>query len=188
LAHLHHALEPLRDYPELNHSDLLKSTLSWSLPESARCMHLPQAFVHLFSERISQLYPNLPTAPIHRNPTPDAFLFENGRLSGYAHFELTEINVRLFDPCYAATAILSETLGHLPDAVTDHWPEVLSAIVEGYDEISPLTPEEKAAIPYVVCAIQMICMAYFSSQAQYKSLTETNVDMTRRIIAWLFNC
>ena len=60
LARLHKALEPLSTFPELNHPDLLNKTLTWSLPESARCMQLPDSFVRDFTEQFSRLYPNFP--------------------------------------------------------------------------------------------------------------------------------
>lgn len=186
LARLHEALKPMNAFPELNRPDLLKSTLDWSLPAAARAMNLPDRFVQDFSAAFTQLFPQLPRTVIHRNPTPDAFLFEQETLTGYAHFEMAEINIRLFDVCYAATAILSETLGRLPDETVSRWPEVLNAITEGYGSVSPLSDAERSAIPYVVCAVQMVCVAFFSSQEQYRHLAEVNIEMTRRIIEWLF--
>ena len=185
LAQLHAAIHPLESLPELNRANLLENTLSWSLPETARTMNLPAAFVSRFTDAIRCLFPLLPSGPIHRNPTPDAFLFSGGQLTGYANFEMTEINIRLFDICYAATAILSETLGRLPDETVNCWPEVLQAIADGYDSVSPLTMEEKESIPYVVCAIQMICVAFFSSKEQFAELAKINIQMTQKIIDWL---
>ena len=185
LAHLHEAIRLLEQCPELSHANLLESTLTWSLPETARAMNLPASFVNTVSEALTRLIPLLPTSPIHRNPTPDAFLFTNGVLSGYSQFEMTEINIRLFDLCYAATAILSETLNRLSDEIIEKWPFVLSALIEGYDSVSPLTEAEKEAIPYIVLAVQMVCVAFFSSQQQFHQLAEINIQMTTLIIHWL---
>lgn len=185
LSRLHMALEPLQTLPELSRCDLLRTTLDWSLPAAARAMKLPDSFIRRFSEAITRLFPSLPVCPIHRNPTPDAFLFSGGQLTGYTHFDMTEINIRLFDICYAATAILSETLHRLPDETVNRWPEVLQAIANGYDSVSPLTAEEKEALPYAVCAIQMICTAFFSSKEQFAELAKINIQMTQKIIGWL---
>ena len=35
---------------------------------------------------------------------------------------------------------------------------------------------------YVICSIQMICIAYFDSQDKYKALARTNRDMLRFIV------
>ena len=185
LARLHRALEPLQTLPELNRANLLENTLSWSLPGTARAMNLPDSFVRRFSEAAARLFPRLPVCPIHRNPTPDAFLFTGGTLTGYAHFDMAEISIRLFDLCYSATAILSETLGRLPEEAVCQWPKVLQAIADGYGSVSPLTEEEREALPYVVCAVQMVCVAFFSSKEQFAELAKVNIEMTRRIIGWL---
>ena len=185
LARLHNALRPLQTLPELNRPNLLKSTLEWSLPKTAAAMHLSSSLTDRFSARFAHLFPYLPVTPIHRNPTPDAFLFDGTTFTGYAGFEMTEVNIRLFDVCYAATAILSETLGRVPDHVTDRWPSLLSKIIEGYDSVSPLTDAEHEAVPYVVCAIQMVCVAYFSGPEKFRQLAETNIQMTEKIIEWM---
>jgi len=185
LAHLHEAIRPLEQCPELSRANLLESTLNWSLPETARAMNLPPSFVEAFSSALTRLCPRLPVSPIHRNPTPDAFLFSGGVLSGYTQFEMTEINIRLFDLCYASTAILSETLDRLPEETVRRWPDVLSALIDGYHSVSLLTEEEKEAVPYIVCAVQMVCVAFFSSKEQFRRLAEINIRMTRQIIRWL---
>lgn len=67
---------------------------------------------------------------------------------------------RIFDPCYAATAILSATY---EDSVLDRdkWPEILRNIIAGYDAVVRLTEAERAAIPYMIYSIQMTCIAFF---------------------------
>ncbi len=185
LARLHKALQPLASMPEMNRPDLMRSTLDWSLPESARAMNLSSRFIGQYAEAVSRLFPALPTALIHRNPTPDAFLFESGEVSSYANFEMAEVNIRLFDVCYAATAVLSETLGRVSEAEISRWPDMLACIVQGYASVSALTPEEKESVRYVVLAVQLLCVAFFSSQEQFRPLAEVNMAMTRRIINWL---
>lgn len=58
---------------------------------------------------MDKLYPLLPKQLIHRDPNPSNIIVDYGEITGFLDFELTERNVRIFDPCYAATAILSET-------------------------------------------------------------------------------
>ena len=62
---------------------------------------------------------------------------------------------------------------------------MLQAIIGGYDSVSPLTAAEKESLPYVVCAVQMVCVAFFSSKEQFAELAKVNIEMTRRIIGWL---
>lgn len=93
-----------------------------------------------------------------------------------------EKNVRLFDPCYCATSILSQ----MSDNNYDDWLLVLAFILKGYDQKNPLTNVEKSAIFYVICSIQMICVAYFDDRDNddltYKKLAKSNREMLEFII------
>ena len=63
-------------------------------------------------------------------------------------------------PMYCATSILSETCVRR----YEKWLNILGGILQGYDHENKLTLEEKQAVFYVICSIQMICAAYFESQ------------------------
>ena len=51
------------------------------------------------------LYPKLPRQIIHRDPNPGNIICAEVQW-GFIDFELAERNVRIYDPCYAATADL----------------------------------------------------------------------------------
>lgn len=59
--------------------------------------------------------------------------------------------------------------------------------MHGYDEENPLTKEEKRALFYVICAIQMICIAYFSDEDNdtptFKKLAKINRELLEFIIS-----
>lgn len=59
---------------------------------------------------------------------------------------------------------------------------ILKAILYGYDSVVPLTAEEKQAVYYIICSIQMICVAYFESVNEYKDLAKINREMLLYII------
>lgn len=95
-------------------------------------------------------------------------------------------HVRIFDPCYAATAILSATY---EDSTLDRdkWPEILRKIIAGYNAVAQLTEAERAAIPYMIYSIQMTCIAFFSEFERYRALADTNTQMLKWLIqeeAW----
>lgn len=93
-------------------------------------------------------------------------------------FDLSERNIRIFDPCYAAAAILSESF---EDGNTDklrQWIMIYKNILYGYDEVVKLTDNEWRAIPYVIIANQLISTAWFAGQEKYGELYETNRKMT----------
>ena len=91
--------------------------------------------------------------------------------------ELAQENIRLFDPCYASTSILSETWSD-PDS-GERWFEVFHTILSGYDAENPLTQPEKEAAAFVVFSIQLICVAYFSGAEKFSELYRTNLGMLK---------
>jgi len=105
-------------------------------------------------------------------------LFDGGEVSGFIDFDLSEINVRLWDVCYCATGILSESSSE----AYEKWIDVLTGILHGYDTEGELTSEEKQAVFYVICSIQMICIAYFDSRDELKELAKTNRQMLQFIV------
>ena len=145
-----------------------------------------EAFYRDYLAHMEQLYPQLPCQLIHRDPNPGNIISEHGEITGFLDFELTERNVRIFDPCYAATAILSTTY---EDSTLDRnkWPEILRNIIAGYDAVVRLTEAERAAIPYMIYSIQMTCIAFFSEFERYRELADTNTQMLKWLIqedAW----
>ena len=96
-------------------------------------------------------------------------------VSGFMDFDISERNVRIFDPCYCATGILSESNG-IEDNF-EKWNEILKGIITGYDNVCKLTASEKLAIPYVIYAIEMIFIAWLNGKEEYKDLAIKNRKM-----------
>ena len=101
---------------------------------------------------------------------------------GFIDFELSEKNLRIYDPCYAAMAILSESFDEKDQAKLSKWLEIYRNILWGYDSVVKLTNEECVALPYVVMADQLVSTAWFSEQDKYTELFETNKRMTQWLI------
>lgn len=144
--------------------------------------NLSDGFIESYTEKFSAKYDDLPKQIIHRDINPSNILIDNGEFSGFLDFDLSEINIRIFDICYFATSILSECF---TDADIDKniWLEILKETVLGYDSVSPLTIDEKQAIPYVIYSIQITCIEYFSQFDKYKDLEKVNTDMLK----WIMN-
>ena len=131
--------------------------------------------------KLRELYEVLPRQIIHRDPNPSNIIVAQDRW-GFIDFELSESNVRIFDPCYAATAILSETFEAGNEEKLSRWINVMKEIMCGYDSVVKMTEEEKTAIPYIILSNQFIATAYFSGKDKYRELYETNKKMTEWII------
>lgn len=188
-----------------NEADFFSQVVDWALPKVREGGKLAERFFREYKEQFSVLYPNLPKQLIHRDPNPGNILLlkdepdtaviedpnaavkENSNAAdidyraGFLDFDLSEKNIRIFDICYAATAILSEV--YQDETIKNEiWIDIFQSIVCGYDKAVGLSEYEKKAIPYVIFGIQMICIAYFSEYDKYQELAMTNWHMLEWLI------
>ena len=175
IGQLHLALQKLDAC--VNEADLLATVRDWALPKAGAALGLSDAFRREYLDALTVLYPTLPRQIIHRDPNPGNIICAEDKW-GFIDFELAERNARIYDPCYAATAVLSETFGEDADA----WIAVYRNILMGYDSVAHLTEAEREAIPYVLLANQFVCVAWFSEQEKYADIFEINKKMTLWLI------
>ena len=175
LGKLHQALE--KKDACVSEADLLATVRDWALPEAQKALGLSDGFCKGYLENLGELYPRLPRQIIHRDPNPGNIICA-GEQWGFIDFELAERNVRIYDLCYAATAVLSESF----DRDNEKWLAVYRDILRGYDRVAHLSDEERRAIPHVMLANQLVCVAWFAGQEQYAELFEINKRMTLWLI------
>lgn len=179
IGKLHLALSRLgQDFCQENHLYDSVRTHAFQEIRKKAGLRLPTS---LEKEYFGELYKQLPKQVIHRNMNLSYIFVENGSMIGVTDFELSEYGIRLFDPCYAATGILSENFTDRKECIS-RWLPLYRKILKGYDDVVHLTEEERKAIPYVVFSIQLICTAYFSGKEKYEDLAEINERMLMRLI------
>lgn len=147
LAKLHQALKTL-NHDLVDDYDLIITLENWALPTTKKVcqqwqLDLPPNFFADLLHSARRLFPTLPAHVIHRDPNPSNILFWGDQVSGFIDFDLSVKSPRLFDLCYMATAILSHAT---EEKHYQHWPELLLALLTGYNSVSPLTPNETEAI------------------------------------------
>ena len=175
LGQLHLALAKIEE--TVSEADLFATVADWALPNAKAALDLPDAFCQEYLDTFGSLYPALPRQIIHRDPNPGNIICADAQW-GFIDFELAERNARIYDPCYAATAVLSETFGQN----NDKWLGIYRDIICGYDSVAHLTDSERKAIPYIVLANQFVCVAWFAGQDKYQEIFETNKKMTLWLI------
>ena len=175
LGQLHLALAKIED--PVSEADLLSTVKNWALPKAKVALALPDTFCKEYLDTFADLYPALPRQIIHRDPNPGNIICADEQW-GFIDFELAERNARIYDPCYAATAVLSEIFGQ----DNDRWLDIFRDIIYGYDSVAHLTESERKAIPYIILANQFVCIAWFAEQDKYAELFETNKQMTMWLI------
>lgn len=175
IGQLHLALSKIDDC--ISDADLLATVRDWALPNAKVALNLSDDFCKEYLDTFAALYPKLPRQIIHRDPNPGNIICNQDQW-GFIDFDLAERNARIYDPCYAATAVLSENFGK----DNDKWLEIYRNIICGYDSVAHLTDEERKAIPYVIFANQFVCVAWFAGQNKYAELFGTNKKMTLWLI------
>ena len=151
------------------------------LPTLKDVLNADSEFTEAYIRETERLCGALPRQVIHRDPNPGNIIVSKDKW-GFIDFELSERNVRIFDPCYAATAILSETFEEGNEAKLDRWTGIMKEILYGYDSVVHMTAEEKEAVPYMILTNQLISTAWFADKDRYRNQYETNLKMTRWII------
>jgi AraC-like DNA-binding protein/Ser/Thr protein kinase RdoA (MazF antagonist) len=163
---------------DFKENDLLKTITEWALPQASQLLNLSTDWNKRFKNQITSLFSELPRQVIHRDLNGGNLLIHKNGFTPI-DFELTEINFRIYDPCYFVTSILSEQFG----TDNDNWLKLVKEVFIGYDQIVTLTKQEKEAIPYIVLANQLICVAYFAEYEKYSQFLKDNKDMTFWLIA-----
>lgn len=182
LARLHEALracDPLLCREE----NLFETLRDWAMPRARVAMPLEDAWADAYLARFEALYPLLPTQIIHRDPNPDNILIRDGRVVGFVDFDLSRILPRIFDLGYAATGILCDAFDHASDAQRLSFFDAAHAIFCGYDAVSPLTAAEWQALPDMLIAIELICVAAFAGSDRLAQLEDANQRMLRMILS-----
>ena len=160
-----------------NQANIFKSVKERAIPALVEKVDIPKSFVEMYEKEFGERYESLPQQIIHRDPNPGNIIL-CGDNWGFLDFDLSERNIRIFDPCYAATAILSESFEANNTDKLKKWIMIYKNILYGYDEVVKLSDDEWKVIPYVVITNQLISTAWFSEQEKYRELYETNKKMT----------
>lgn len=175
IARLHNALKAF-DENNYKKSDILNDVKS-AFPKVQDSVNISDEHLKNFSA----VFDKLPMQIIHRDINPSNMIFDKGEFKGFIDFDLTEVNIRIFDICYCATAILSECFNN-SDIDKNKWLEIFDNLVNGYERITPLSEYEKQALLDVIYSIQIICIEYFNQYDKFDNLTKTNIDMLKWII------
>ena len=163
-------------------ANIYESVKNWAIPQLRGKINVSEEVFEDYVENFGELLKNLPTQVIHRDPNPGNIIVSEDKW-GFIDFELSERNIRIFDPCYAATAILSESFEFGNESKLAKWIQIYKNIINGYDDVVKLTAAEKKAVPYVVLSNQLIALAWFEGKEKYQETYEINKKMTEWLVS-----
>lgn len=164
----------------VNDVNIYETVKKRALPKVKDVIGIPESLCNNIIEYFGMLYGSLPKQIIHRDLNPGNIIAAKDEW-GFIDFDLSERSVRIFDPCYAATAILSESFDEADGEKLNKWIGIYKNIIYGFDSVTKLSDDEVKAIPYVVLSIQLVCCACFFEQEKYKSIFNVNRKMTKWI-------
>lgn len=173
LAGLHKATEALADLPYVDDEPWADHLLNWALPRAKDV--LPAAFPADYAARVEALR-DLPAALVHRDPNPSNLIDGEDGI-GFIDFDLSRRFLRIFDPCYTATAVLSEVFEHDDLPWQTNWPVFVKALLEGYDSVIPLTKAEWDAVPTLLLGNELLCIAAFVGSSKFRDVFDVNMRM-----------
>lgn len=140
---------------------------------------IPENILEQCCSQLKYIYPKLPRQLIHRDIHPGNMLFQNNTLTGYIDFDLSQIDVRVFDLCYMALSFLIDNTDN--EDKTTKWFEILNNIVSGYSSVAPLSCDEIEAIPTMMVAIEILFVAYFTNIDNPEA-----ADGAAKMLLWLW--
>lgn len=163
IAGLHIALKECGEKMQFWDNSLLEEMKGW-IYESLEKKGFPEIAKEEVESIITELethYEELPKQPIHRDVHMGNFLFEDGKVSGYIDFDLSQRNIRVFDLCYFLLGVLTEHIGNKTDENTWFW--IAKEFIRGYESINCLLDIEKKSFACIMKAIEILFVAYFTN-------------------------
>ena len=180
VAALHDALKNIEDEVDAYDADFYDEYKTWILPELEKGgVTFADGVLDYLQAFLTQEYPSLPRQLIHRDIHTSNLLFEDGVLTGYLDFDMGQKNARIFDVVYLACSQLVEN--YWDTARLAIWCEIFAGIVQGYNELLPLSEKELKAIPALFVFDEVLFTAFYAKTGQPET-AKSCVDMTN----WLY--
>lgn len=162
IAKLHGAFKGIEAKHEFKEKDFLEELNGWITDSLEK--YAPDSFTNGVLKKCKSdleiVYPKLDRQLIHRDLHLGNLLFSDGVITGYIDFDLSQINVKIFDIAYF-------TVGWIVDSFTDNefmdkWEHSIRMILLGYQDVQELSEIEINSLSIMMCFIEVLFVAYFA--------------------------
>ena len=177
LAQLHIALAKMELEIQCQDSDLLAEWRDWIKPGLA---NVSNEVVEQTEVWLSKQYKKLPRQPIHRDVHSHNIFFDDGKISGWVDFDLTQKNARIFDLAYLLGGLLAGKTD--TPAKIELWKAIYRDLLAGYNKVNLLTSEETEALPLLMITIELLFVTYWDNN---QNDNERNKAIA--LAEWLYN-
>lgn len=182
IAKLHWAFTEIPDEHRFEDADFVKELNGWI--KSNLVEHASNSYTYsIFQDCVSKLesvYNNLKRHLIHRDMHLGNILFVGHEITGYIDFDITQINVRIFDIAYLLAGWIVNKVDD--DAYMSKWRQTVKHVIEGYQEVQQLYEIELSSIVIMMCCIEILFVAYYSGMKD----TE-NASLAEECLKWLWS-
>lgn len=167
IANLHVAFRKCQRHIECWHNSFLGEMKSWI---REKLVHDNWNIIskNEYEDALIELesgYDKLPVQLIHRDVHLGNFLFDHNQFSGYLDFDLSQINIRIFDICYFLLGLLLEDTYRVEE---DKWFRIVGCVVSGYNDVEKLHVIESEKICCVMKCIEILFAAWFIGEGDYE--------------------
>ncbi len=181
VGRLHRAFADITGQIEVTDNNFIHEMKGWikrNLQEHATDS-FTYGIIDACTEELAAVYDQLERHLIHRDMHLGNLLFEGKELTGYIDFDLSQINARIFDIAYLCAGW---AVGQVGDAAyMGSWKQALQVILSGYQEEQPLSVTERNSLGIMMCCIEILFVAYFSS-----SKDTANSAKAEECLRWLW--
>ena len=164
LAILHLALKKLEGKVQVYSMDTMGELHGWILKEIRDKKIAVRQEVIDYCIAFGDLYHRLPRQIIHRDPHGGNILYEGDDVTGFIDFDITQVNIRIFDMCYAFA----------PNKYSyEKWLVQRQYFFSGYHKVSPISDDEMVGYAYMSVLLELLCVAFWSTLGREDKLCET---------------
>jgi Ser/Thr protein kinase RdoA (MazF antagonist) len=175
LAQLHIALSKLEPQLQCSDNDFYAEWKNYIKPG---LVGVSAEIINHTEAKLATTYEKLPRCPIHRDVHAQNVLFLGNKISGWLDFELSRKDARIFDLAYLLAGLL---VGHTKNPANQAtWKHLYRNAIRGYNEVSPLTPEETTTLPHLMIAIELLFVTYWNTANNAPERTKA-----AELAAWL---
>ncbi|WP_088102873.1 phosphotransferase enzyme family protein [Halalkalibacter urbisdiaboli] len=179
IASLHKMMNNEKIASNFSRKDLYNTVYGWAVNKVLNVyanQQLKDIFKNL-EEELKAIIEGLPKQLIHRDAHISNIIYKDCQLAGVIDFEIVEVNVRIFDPCYCSTSILSEIFSD--ETLRDNWFDFVGILFAEYNKINDLKEVEAKSIWHIMLSIQTIFMAYFASNPKI-------FEINKAMFMWIY--
>ncbi len=161
IGNLHLAFNDLEHQSSFENANLVDEMNGWIRENITKLPEERYAYKYFDTcvDKLTAIYDTLNRQIIHRDLHLENLLFMDDKVTGYIDFDLTQINVRIFDIAYF---LINFMVGKTDDPVyIEKWKEAVAHFLKGYQQVNALSTFELHAIHTMMCCIELLFVAFF---------------------------